>query len=265
MERIRLFFFSIILFSVSIGLAQSVEIEGQVFANSDIEGIHVINKTSKKYTTTTASGSFEIDVKLNDTIVFSSIQYKLTAVRVSTEIITEKKMTIFLEEQINALPEVTVGKVLSGDLEFDVKNAEVEKPIDFYDVGIPGYTGKPKTQSERRLHEADAGKMIPSIGFGFSLNFYKLLNTITGRTKMLKERVRLEANDELMYRIKEELSDEFLKTHPLDESLIMEFFYFCSEDPNFVSRCKGKSGIEVHQFLSEKYMEFKANIKVSKD
>jgi hypothetical protein len=265
MAKIKSFiFFCTVLCFVSIGMAQSVEIKGQVFANYNVEGIHVINKTSKKYTTTTALGSFEIEAKLNDTLVFSSIQYKLVAVTVSSEIMTEKKITIFLEEQINALPEITVGKVLSGDLEFDVKNAEVGKPIDFYDVGIIGYTGKPKTQNERRLHEADAGKMIPSVGFGFSLNFYKLLNRITGRTKMLKERVRLEANDELLYKISTEFSEEFFKTHPLNENLVREFFYFCSEDKNFESRCKGKNAIEIYDFLEEKYIEFKKNIN-SKD
>ena len=67
-------------------------------------------------------------------------------------------------------------------LPFDIKNNEVERPIDFYDIGIPGYTGKPKTQSERRLHEADAGKMIPSFGLGFSVNFYKLLNILKKNT-----------------------------------------------------------------------------------
>lgn len=264
MGKIKHLFLCVLLFSLSIGFAQSVEIEGQVFANSEVEGIHVINKTSKKYTTTAASGSFEIEAKLNDTIVFSSIQYKLIAVRVTSEIISDKNMTILLEELINALPEVTVGKVLSGDLEFDIKNNEVERPIDFYDIGIPGYTGKPKTQSERRLHEADAGKLIPSVGFGFSLNFYKLLNKITGRTKMLKERVRLESNDELLYYIRAEFSEEFFKTHPLDENLVMEFLYFCSDDENFELRCRGKSALEVYDFLDEKYKEFKKNI-ISKD
>ena len=151
------------------------------------------------------------------------------------------------------------------DLEFDVQNSDVEKPIDFYDVGIPGYTGKPKTQSERRLHEADAGKMIPYVGLGVSVNFHKLMNAISGRTKMLKERVRLEDNEVLIYRIKAELSEEFFKTHPLNENLIIEFFYFCSEDKDFESRCKGKSGIEIYQFLEEKYILFKANINLFSD
>ena len=265
MEKIRFLFHFLCLSSVLFSTAQSVEIEGLVFGESDVEGIHVINKTSSKYTTTTAFGNFTINAKLNDTIVFSSVQYKLTAVIVTSENIAQKKLANTLEEQVNVLAEVTVGKVLSGDLEFDVQNADIEKPIDFYDVGIPGYTGKPKTQSERRLHEADAGKMIPSVGFGFSVNFYKLLNTITGRTKMLKERVRLEANDVLLNKIKAELPVEFYRTHPLDESLIMEFFYFCSDDESFEARCKGKSGIEVYQFFEEKYIEFKNNLSESKD
>jgi len=265
MGRIRCFVYFLIAYSTLICSAQSVDIQGQVFGNSDIEGIHVINKTSNKFATTTVSGDFFINAKLNDTIVFSSVQYKLIAVRVTSEIITQKRMTILLEEQVNALPQVTVGKVLSGDLEYDVKNTKVDKPLDFYDVGIPGYTGKPKTQSERRLHEADAGKMIPSVGFGFSLNFHKLLNAITGRTKMLKERVRLEANEVLMYKIKSELSEEFFKTNPLGENLIIEFFYFCSEDETFEARCKDKSEIEIYEFLEEKYIEFKENLDESKD
>ena len=264
MGKIRFFLFYACLFIISICSAQSADIEGQVFGDTDVEGIHVINKTSNRFTTTTASGSFNISAKLNDTIVFSSVQYKLKAVIVASENIAQKKMTITLEEQVNVLDEVIVGKVLSGDLEYDIKNADIKKPIDFYDVGIPGYTGKPKTQSERRLHDADAGKMIPSIGFGFSLNFYKLLNTLTGRTKMLKERVRLEANEVLMYKITTELSEEFFTTHPLAEDLRVEFFYFSSEDDGFETRCRGKSEIEVYKFLEEKYIEFKNNLN-SKD
>jgi len=264
MGKIRNSLIFVFLFLISICFAQSIDIEGQVFGDGDVEGIHVINKTASRFATTTALGTFNISVKLNDTIVFSSLQYKITAVLVSSEHILQKKMIVKLEEQVNVLDEVTVGKVLSGDLEFDVQNADIDKPIDFYDVGIPGFTGKPKTQSERRLYEADAGKMI-AVGLGVGVNFHKLMNAISGRTKMLKERVRLEDNEVLIYKIKAELSEEFFKTHPLNENLIIEFFYFCSEDKDFESRCKEKSGIEVYQFLEEKYILFKANINTPKD
>jgi hypothetical protein len=265
MGKIKFTFFFLSLISFFICSSQSVDIQGQIYGNSDVEGIHVINKTASKYTTTTVTGSFNINAKLNDTIVFSSVQYKLTAVRVTSEIISQRKMAIMLEEQVNALPEVTVGKILSGDLEYDIQNAQIEKPIDFYDVGIPGYTGKPKTQSERRLHEADALKMIPSVGLGFAVNFHKLMNAITGRTKMLKERVRLEANEVLIHQIKNSLSEEFFKVHTLDEKHRIEFFFFCSEDDEFEARCKGKSEIEIYEFLEEKYKEYQINLKETKN
>jgi hypothetical protein len=44
----------------------------------------------------------------------------------------------------------------------------------------------------------------------------------------------------------------------------MEFFYFCSDDSSFESRCRGKSAIEIDEFLNEKYIEFKKNVN-SKD
>ena len=257
------FFIFCVTFS-SICLAQSVDIEGQILAESDVEGVHVINRTSNKFTTTSVSGSFVINAKLNDTIVFSSLQYKLTAVKILPETIASKRIVIRLEEQVNVLDQVTVGKVLTGDLELDIKNSDLKKPIDFYDVGIPGYTGKPKTQSERRLYEADGGKMF-YVGFGAAVNFHKLMNAISGRTKMLKERVRLEANEVLMYEIKANLTEEFFKTNPLDEESKVEFFYFCSEDETFESRCRGKSEIEVYMFLEEKYIEYRAILEEKKD
>ena len=70
--------------------AQMTEISGKVIANSDVENVHVINNTSKIFATTTTKGDFKIEAKLNDTLVFSSIQYKLKIVLVDAEIMTNK-------------------------------------------------------------------------------------------------------------------------------------------------------------------------------
>lgn len=255
MERNKIVILIALFFTIYEGQSQTKDIKGLIIANSDVENIHVINKTSQKFTTTNAKGEFTIQAKLMDTIVFSSVQYKLKAVQISERIMKVKAITIFLEELVNVLDQVTVGKVLSGDLNIDINNSDEERPIDFYDVGIPGYKGKPKTQNERRLYEADHGKYI-SWGFGFAINTNKILNAITGRTKKLKERVRLETNDVMMYDIKARLSHDFFITFPLDEERRIEFFFFCSEDENFQARCKNKSDIEVFEFLKEKYTEY---------
>lgn len=258
MAEIRVLLFFLLLGS---GLAaQTIEISGMVVGTEEVENIHVINKTSNKFATTNSLGAFKIEVKLSDTLVFSSIKYKLKAVEVTSKHLKDKRITVFLEENVNELDQVVVGKILTGQLDSDVKNADKDRDLDFYDVGIPGYTGKTKTQSERRLYEADAGKLV-YLGLGAGVNLNKLLNKITGRTKELKERVRKEHNTVLLNSIKDRLSESFFKTYPLEESQRTDFFYFCSEDPTFELRCKEKSDIEIVEFLAEKMLAYKENLK----
>ena len=238
--------------------AQKVEIDGQVFGNEDVENIHVINKSSKMFTTTNALGNFRISAKHRDTIQFTSVQYKTATVVVSYEMIQTKKMKVYLEENVNVLDEVLVGKVLTGELSSDIKNSDAERPIDFYDVGIPGYKGKPLTQSERRLQEARTVQpgMIPIL---------PLINAISGRTKMLKERVRLETVSILANSIKDRIAQDFFSNYPLPETFREEFFLYCSEDPLFLQRCQNRSDIEIIEFLAEKYESYVANLETRKD
>ncbi|WP_412984177.1 hypothetical protein [Pontimicrobium sp. IMCC45349] len=257
MKKIKLIL--CVIFITSIAQAQTVEINGSVIAGKDVEGIHVMNKTLNKYTTTNQLGGFTIEAKVQDTIVFSSIQYKFLSVIVSKANVDSKSITVNLIDNVNELDEVTVGKVLTGDLSSDVSNSEAEKPIDFYDVGIPGYTGKKKTQNERKLYEADNGKYV-SIGLGVGLNLNKILNGISGRTKRLKNRVKLDQDDEIIRSIREDIAKDFFSVNQLDEILHMDFFYFCADDENFQKRCKDKSPVEVFQFLEEKLKEYKANL-----
>ncbi|MGC1204848.1 MAG: hypothetical protein WA839_08175 [Flavobacteriaceae bacterium] len=257
MLRTKYFVALIVLFFSKIITAQTLEISGKVSSKTDVENIHIINKTAKFFTVTNQTGNFNISGKLNDTIVFSSIQHKLTEVVITEDIILSKTIFVTLEEQINELDEVIVGKILTGDLNSDINNTEGDPPINFYDVGIPGYTGKIATQSERRLHEATSG--------GGFIPLNPILNAISGRTKMLKEQVKLEEKDNLLHKIKTTLSKDFFIVYNLDERLRADFFYFCEEDPNFNLRCKNKSDIEIFEFLKEKLFEYKENLNSNKN
>ncbi|MCB0471168.1 MAG: hypothetical protein KDC51_11940, partial [Flavobacteriaceae bacterium] len=92
-----------------------------------------------------------------------------------------------------------------------------------------------------------------------------IINAITGRTKRLKEYVKLERRDDLLYAIISRLGEDFLSIYPLDEDHEMDFFYFCSDAPDFELRCKNKSDIEVFEYLVEKYKRYQDNIKNSED
>jgi len=253
--------FFILIFSYSSISSQSVEIQGRIKSNNDVENVHVINKTAQVFTITNNEGLFNIMAKLNDTIVFSSIQYISKEIIISKEIVLNKAVLVMLEEQINTLDEVLIGKILTGDLLYDVKNVEGKRPINFYDVGIPGYTGKPATQSERRLDQA--GEFKPKMLAGMLLGGASLdpiINGLSGRTKMLKKRVEIESKETLMQSIKGRLSKDFFVSNPLDEDLRMDFFYFCADDVNFIKHCKNQTDFKILIFLRMKYRQYVNNL-----
>ncbi len=259
MSRYTSYIIILTLAFLTISNAQTREISGLVRADGSVEGIHVINKTSYRYTTTNDQGEFTIEAKPSDSLYFSSIQYTPKFVVVTSTMIQQRYVNVILEDNITALDEVTIGQILTGDLNSDISNSEAERPMDFYDVGLPGYTGPRKTQNESRLYEADAGKMI-YVGLPYAvLNLNKFLNTITGRTKRLKQTVKIEKDKSILTHIKEVVGPELFKHEDLNDDLKMPFYYFCADDPNFQLRCTNRSDIEILQFLEEKLVEFKAN------
>lgn len=230
--------------------SQIIEIKGKVKGIGNIENIHVINVTSNFYAITNKNGEFNVNVKLNDTLKFSSIQYKHVNINIDEDIISKKSIIVQLEEFINELEEVVIGNILTGDLALDMKNSSVKPKINFYDVGILGYKGKPKTQNERRLYEATTG-------------FNKVLNAISGRTKKIKIQIKMDKEKELLKHIESKYLKNFCSSNNLNEDLHIDFLYFCSEDTNFYTQCKDKSDADVFKFLHKKLIKYNENIKIN--
>ncbi|WP_417213222.1 hypothetical protein [Bizionia sp.] len=253
MGRIKLFIL-LLLVTIQQSYAQTIVLSGKVQSTTDVENIHVINKTAQKFTITNADGAFQISATLNDTLIFTSIQHKITSVLIDAEIIQNKTLVVTLEEQLNELDQVVVGKILTGNMVLDVSSVE-EEPMTSQKAGIPSYQGPLKTQSERKLNEATTG--------GGIIPLNPILNAISGRTKKLKKQVKLEEKDDLMFRIKNELSNDLFTENPLPDEYVMEYFYFASEQPDFLARCKNKSSIEILNYLIEKLRVFKQNLKIA--
>lgn len=232
--------------------AQTIDLKGKVTASSDLGSIHVLNVTAQEFTITQSNGNFSVPARLNDTILVSSIQYIPQSIVVTETILKLEYLSVKLEDRVNELDEVVVGKVLTGDLFLDIGNSDAKPDINFYDVGIPGYTGKPKTQKERRLYEADAGKMVIIAPLFIGINIHKMLNRISGRTKKLKSAVKLEEQVDCMNKIKSEFSKLLFADYEIEEHLKIEFFYFVSEDPKFEMICKADNDFETYEFLIQK-------------
>lgn len=256
MIRIKLYFSLVLLLIGSLIYGQRIDLKGQLIANGDVEGIHILNKTAPKYTVSEEDGSFIIPAKLLDTLSISGLKYEPKEVVVSTSMMQSGTCVIILEERINVLDEVVLGKILTGNLESDLQNSDAEPEINFYDLGIPGFTGKPLTLNESKLHDADAGPW-GYIGFGFGVNFHKLLNQISGRTKRLKNIVDLDRRDECINRLRREYEDIIFEKEQLAENLRVEYFLFCQEDDEFLEMCNRNNDIEAIDFLKLKLKIYK--------
>ncbi len=247
----------LLVFGAHFCFSQLKNYKGVIVAKGNIEGIHIKNTTSKTNATSTKSGTFNINAQIGDQIVFSSIRFKPKTVILSSDFIQNELFIINLEVKINELDEVLVGKILTGNLYSDINNSSSQPEINFYDLGIPGYTGPPKTIVQRALHDADAGKLFPSFT---SVNIHKLLNKISGRTKKLKQNVKLEQKQLLLKKIKEQYTSTLFKNSNFDQHFITTFFYYCADDAKFLE-LGSSSNINIIEFLNQKLNEFKANLK----
>ncbi len=237
---------------------QNKDLNGQLIANDEVEGIHILNKTASKYTISNADGSFIISAKASDTLFISGLKYEVQEFVITQSIIGLGSFSVQLIEKINELDEVIVGKILTGSLQSDLENSDAKVEINFYDLGIPGNTNIPLTQNEQKLHDADAGSW-GSLGLGFSVNFHKLLNRVSGRTKKLRNIVEIDNIEKCIARLRREYEEAIFKTDTLADGLKNEYFYFCQEDEGFKALCDENSDLKSIEFLQMKLKAYKKN------
>lgn len=225
-----------------------LQLKGKVEASGEVEGIHIINKSLLKFSTTDSDGSFEIPARINDTILFSGIRY-LVVSKIVDESNIKMGWIVKLDEKINELDEVVLGNNLTGYLETDVENSDVKSSVNFYDVGIPGYTGKQKTQSERRLYEATSGSgLVP-------LN--PILNAISGRTKKLKSHIAIERKELCAESLESKFGVLLFEDFPLKTHQKREFMLTLIDDTNFNSMCGMWDDLKSYEFFRETLITFK--------
>lgn len=80
-----------------------------LYRNSNVIAANVVNNSAQTNTITDGEGGFEIEARVGDEIVFSSVQYKIRSVKITPEIIKNKRLVVSIEERINVLDEVVIG------------------------------------------------------------------------------------------------------------------------------------------------------------
>lgn len=244
---IIIFFLSGIIYSQSI----SKRIEGKVIAAADnLEGIHVINMTSKLATTTDKHGSFNILTTLNDTLVLSAIQLERTELVITLEILEREVLSVFMNELVNRLDEVVVRPYgFSGNLFFDVSKIKTAPVITASTLGLPNAYVKKLSKSERELYTLTNG-MGPLI----------LISLINGDIKNAKKRIEIEKKYERTERVIDFFQDSiYLKDFDLSKSAIDDFFYYCEVDPKFQEMIDSRDRLKLLEYLKSKSVIYNKN------
>ena len=202
-----------------------------------------MNTSAKRATITDAEGFFSISAKLNDTILFSAVQFKRKTLVVSRAMLESSSIIVPLEEFINELDEVVVRPYsLSGDLSRDMNSLNTEKVYVASTLGLPNAYVKPITQAERKLNEATTG--------GGLVPLNPIMNAISGRTKYLKRVFASQEKYARTIRVREYYADSlFVKYLKIPENKIEDFMYFCEVDTDFSAVVDSHDKLKIWEFL----------------
>ncbi|MBW1297135.1 hypothetical protein [Aquimarina litoralis] len=243
-------FFILIFFAFHFSFGQNTRLKGTIVADS-LQGfaINIVNYTKKIGTTNDQSGFFDIPASANDSIIFSSVQYKVVSIIVSEDDLDKETFKIKLFPVIQKLDQVNVSNVkLSGDITKDAKDIQIKPHIDNRVLGLPVRNIKQPTLEVRRIYTASSGPVD------------LLLNTLNGRLKKLKKLKELADLESLIEKGERAFDTTFFTEDlGLPENLISDFVYYCSEDEYFENLLENTKRLSLLEFFQKKSKEYKVH------
>lgn len=235
-----------------------VKIQGKVNVGrqDNPQGINVFNMTSKQYTYTDEYGRFSIPVKINDRLVFSSLQYQQFTVIVTKSVIERGKLTVNLNTGTIDLEEVVVSPDLTGDVSVDVNKLKTEDIAQISvsnDELINGYYGKFTADRWSTVKNDAIDKGYLKNGINFANLFRPLFNAI------FKEKNQ-QPNQVFMDRELRKLYDDTFFKHYLNipPEQINNFIYFMEARGLTSGKLHESNDLELIQQLVEGSKAFKA-------
>ncbi len=102
----------IALFFAPLAMAQSdyrTWLRGKIlYQNTDVVAANVVNTTTQKATISDDNGEFAVEVKMDDELVFTSLQYQIKVVKITKDILQRGRLVIDVTEKVTELDEVVV-------------------------------------------------------------------------------------------------------------------------------------------------------------
>ncbi|WP_034922557.1 hypothetical protein [Gillisia sp. CAL575] len=258
---------ALLLFTVSPLFAQeNALLNGSISApNLDGASVHIINSTQKTGTVNSDSGSFQILVKEDDELLFSSIQYKNVSIRITSEIIEKGFLNVALEEDLNVLAEVNISNIdLTGNIATDILNMEVLEDlplnISFGDIKNSTFKADINDPAEAPVNRAFLTNEVIKPG---GVNFLALpgaIMAVLGIEEKPQTRVynvSTRTSSKQLRQLFEE--DFFINTLELKENDIDAFIYY-ADDHGLSNHFKNSNKLVLIEFLINQSKHYKKQL-----
>ncbi len=255
-------FFS--LFAVVAQNTERVNIAGtlQMPEGDDPQGITIFNQNSNRGTVSNNQGEFNIEVAVNDSVRFSSVQFQGFTVVIDRGIIDAGQMNILVNEVVNFLPEVVVNPYdLTGNVRVDIVRLQVVELPDTLTAGdvrntyVSADTYEYQQTQLRNVAFEDSDN-IPRLVNGLNfVNLFKELLVSAKRDQATREGASLDANVRLL------VTDEFFEEYMgIKEENITKFLFYADDMGLDEEMLKEGNELQLIDFLIEQSKKFKKQI-----
>lgn len=204
-------------------------VKGKIVSESSfLEGIHVLNLSKKNGAVTDSRGYFQIKANTSDTLQFSAVNLKAIRYCIKKSDFSNDLLLIKMESLITELEEVAI---------INYKN------INAVALGIVPSNQRTYTPAERKLLAAGDFKwysplLIPLGGMSVD----GLINSISGRTSMLKKEVLVEKKEMLQLKTTDYFErDYFTKALKIPEIYVDGFLFYIVENERYAKAMKEKN------------------------
>lgn len=207
----------LLVIQISFGQTESVkEINGQIFEEStSVEGVNVINNATQVTTISDENGVFSIVVKEGDVLVFSAVNLEGFRYRITANDLSEGLLKIKMTAKEVELKEVIVNE-----------NAHINAE----NLGIIPHGQKKYTAAERKETTASSTPVD------------YLLNSISGRSAMLKKEIEIEKKEALFRKIEYFFEENYYTERlKIPAEYIKGFQSYCIEDAEFAVSLSNKN------------------------
>ncbi|MGJ8658899.1 MAG: carboxypeptidase-like regulatory domain-containing protein [Cellulophaga fucicola] len=238
MQKLQFFLFLVIATQLTTAQDKIVQLKGSVISNvQEVVGVYVLNKTSNKGSITNENGGFSIPVRLQDTIEFSAVQFKNRQIVITQKILDFKNYIINLDETLEELDEVVL----------DQRTKVTAMSLGFVHANV-----KTLELAERELI---SGKTMSFDGIKNSLD--PVINFVSGRTKMLNERVARNKRYATGQKMRHKYLDSITLTKlKIPKSRLQEFVLYCEQDEDFDAFMLQTNDVFIKAFFKMKAKSF---------